>query len=349
MGSIDHSADREAVAAVEASRMRRVFSALALLLPLSAARAQALPSQPVDYVDPMIGTLAGGFTYPGPDAPFGMVQLSPDTEGPFAYTGYQYADTEIRGFSHHHIESMGVHSNGDLPFMPTTGPVVSGDPRTFMSPFNHATETAEPGYYSVLLERYGIQAELTAGRRVGMHRYTFPPVPQANVIFDVGQSNDDWPDALEASTHQSAIDIVDDHTVMGTAFTNQDYTIHFAAEFDRPFASFGTWSKRGDSPAPGREASGSGAGGYVSFDATQDRDVVIKVGISFVSQANALMNLNAEKPDFDFDALRAKTRDEWSDALSTVAVTGGTDADKTSFYTRPRAVRQLLSVGHASR
>src|SRR5687768_14029103 len=154
--------------------MRRILVvALAALLiaPVTApARAQLAEKEPVDYVDPMIGTLFGGFSFPGPAAPFGMVQLSPDTEGEFAYTGYQYGDTSIRGFSHHHIQSMGVHSNGDLPFMPTVGPVVSTDPRSWMSPFDHATEDAQAGYYKVLLSRYGILAELTAGTRVGMHR-----------------------------------------------------------------------------------------------------------------------------------------------------------------------------------
>ena len=320
--------------------MRRILgAALAALLtlPLSgSAAAQVLPTEPVDYIDPMIGTLAGGFAFPGPAAPFGMVQLSPDTEGPFAYTGYQYGDTSIRGFSHHHIESMGVHSNGDLPFMPTVGPVTHNDPRSFLSPFNHATEEASAGYYKVLLERYGIQAELTAGTRVGMHRYTFPASPQSNVIFDVGQSNHGWSDIVTASAHSSEFEIVDGDTVAGTAHSPQGYDIHFVADFDRPFATFGTWNERSQgpiTPSSARESSGEGAGGYVSFDTTTDREVRIKVGISYVSRANARLNLDAEKPDFDFDALRAKTREEWADALSTIEVTGGTEGEKTSFYT----------------
>ena len=318
---------------------RALVAALAALMVLpftGSAAAQVLPTEPVDYVDPMIGTLAGGFAFPGPAAPFGMVQLSPDTEGPFAYTGYQYADTSIRGFSMHHIESMGVRSNGDLPFMPTVGPVVSNDPRSWMSPFDKATEEASAGYYRVLLERYGILAELTAGKRVGMQRYTFPASPQANLIFDVGQSNDGWSDPVQVSAHESSIEIVDDDTVAGTAFSPQGYEINFVADFDRPFASFGTWNQRSQgplTPSTNKEARGTGAGGFVSFDTTMDREVRVKVGISFVSQANARLNLDAEKPDFDFDALREKTRGEWADALSTIEVTGGTDAEKTSFYT----------------
>jgi predicted alpha-1,2-mannosidase len=320
--------------------MRRVLvAALAALLALPVAGpagAQVLEREPVDYVDPMIGTLAGGFAFPGAAAPFGMVQLSPDTEGPFAYTGYQYGDTHIRGFSHHHIESMGVHSNGDLPFMPTVGPVVHNDPRSFMSPFDHASEEASPGYYRVLLERYGVLAEVTTGTRVGMHRYTFPPSPQSNVIFDVGQSNDGWSDAVTASAHSSEIEIVDEDTVAGTAHSPQGYDIHFVADFDSPFASYGTWDQRSQAPitpSTDREASGNGAGGFVSFDTTLDREVLIKVGISYVSRANARENLDSEKPDFDFDALQEETRSAWADALSTIEVTGGTEAEKTSFYT----------------
>ena len=316
----------------------RAFAVAALLLlslgvSASPASAQEAP-EPADYVDPMIGTLGSGFVFPGPAAPYGMVQLSPDTDGYFAYTGYLYSDSFIRGFSHHHIESMGVRSNGDLPFMPTIGPVTSNDPRMFWSHFNHGTEVAEPGYYKVLLDTYGITAELTAGERVGMHRYTFPPSPQANVILDIGRSNQGWLPYDTSGVHGSSLEVVDDQTVVGTADTNQGYSIHFAARFDRPFTGFGAWDAFGDSPVAGKSsASGNGAGGYVTFDSMSDQDVLIKVGTSFVSRDNAVLNLDTEKPDWDFGALRNKTRGSWNDALNTIQVSGGTDADKTSFYT----------------
>jgi predicted alpha-1,2-mannosidase len=304
------------------------------MLPYTPARATTTP---VDFVDPMIGTLGSGFVFPGPAAPYGMVQLSPDTDGYFAYTGYLYSDQFIRGFSHHHIESMGVKSAGDLPFMPTVGPVVSTDPRRFWSRFDHANEHAEAGYYKVLLESYGIQAELTAGLRVGMHRYTYPPVPQANVILDIGRSNPDWnPADPAASTHPASVDVRDDRTVLGTAHTKQDYDIHFAARFDRPFTRVGSWDAFGQSPVDGKKtASGNGAGAFVGFDTTQDRDVIIKVGISFVSRQNALQNLDEEMPEseWDFEGMRARTRERWNEALSTIAVSGATEAEKTSFYT----------------
>lgn len=321
-------------------RLRVLALVLALVvsagLPLAPASGQLPEKDPVDYVDPFIGTLGGGFAFPGPSAPYGMVQLSPDTDGYLAYTGYMYHDQFIRGFSHHHIESMGVKSNGNLPFMPTTGPVASNDPRLFWSKFDHANESASPGYYRVLLERYGIDVELTAGTRVGMHRYTFPPGVQGNVILDVGRSNKEWePWDPSTSVHPSSLEISEDRRmVVGTADSGQRYTIHFAAEFDRPFESYGAWDAYGDAPAEGKgSAAGKGAGGYVSFDTTADRDVLVKVGISFVSRANAVANLEAEKPDWDFDALRQDTRKRWAEALSRIEVRGGTDADKTSFYT----------------
>ena len=316
-------------------RLSLLLAALALasVLP-SGAAAQTAAASPVDYVNPMIGTLGGGFTFPGPAAPYGMVQLSPDTEGYLAYTGYHYHDQFIRGFSHHHIESMGVKSNGNLPFMPSVGPVTSSDPREWMSPFNHATEEASAGYYKVLLERGGITAELTAGERVGMHRYTFPPSPRSNVILDVGRSNKNWePWNPASSLHESSLAIVDEDTVVGTADSDQGYKIHFAAEFDRPFSGHALWGADGTPDPQATAATGTGAGGYVSFDTTSDADVQVKVGISFVDRDNALANLTAEKPDWSFDDLRAKTVAAWSRALSTIEVTGGTDADKTSFYT----------------
>jgi len=283
------------------------------------ATAQLAPKEPVDYVDPMIGTLFGGFSFPGPAAPFGMVQLSPDTEGEFAYTGYQYGDTSIRGFSHHHIQSMGVHSNGDLPFMPTVGPVLSEDPRSWMSPFDKATEEAQAGYYRVLLERYGILAELTAGHRVGMHRYTFPPSPESNVIFDVEHSATGW-HPHQPETNDGSVEVLDEKTIVGTGHDRRGiYNIHFAARFDRDFTSFTPLGK----------------GGYATFDTTADRELIVEVGISFVSRANALENLDAELAGnhFDFDTLREKTRADWNEALQTISLEGGTDLEKTSFYT----------------
>ncbi len=282
---------------------------------------------PTAFVDPFVGTLGGGFTFPGPAAPFGMVQLSPDTGSPLAYTGYAWSDAFITGFSHVHVESMGVPSAGDVPFMPTIGPVLSSAVEAYRSPFSHADEEASPGYYRVKLLRYGIDAELTAGLRVGMHRYTFPPVTDANVIVHAGRS--------VPGRHAADVAVAGDRAIEGTAYTTQGYEVHFRAEFDRPIASFGAWDRYGQAPVAGRaSASGEGAGLVVTFDATRDATVIAKVGISFVRVANAKLNLDAELPgeDFAFDALRARTRAAWRDALSAIRVRAD-ELTARSFYT----------------
>ena len=136
--------------------------AAALVLPAPATRALTLPlTAPADlagYVDPMIGTLPVGFTFPGPSVPFGMVQNSPDTTGEFAYSGYAWNDALIRGFSLVHLNGPGVKKGGDIPLMPVAGPVVSSNLNTYASTFDHATEAASPGAYEVLLQRGGIRS-----------------------------------------------------------------------------------------------------------------------------------------------------------------------------------------------
>lgn len=325
---------------VRGGRLLTAALACALVVP---AGARADPDL-TRYVDPMIGTFGSGFVFPGPAAPYGMVQLSPDTEGFFAYTGYLWTDQFIRGFSHVHLQSMGVPEGGNVPFMPTTGPVAT-DYHDYQSRFTHADERAEAGYYRVGLPGYAIDAELTAGLRVGMHRYTFPATAQANVLIDAGRqipgADYEPPANREAGTYPATVEILPDaRTVVGTANPTrarpQRYAVHFAARFDRPFAGFGVWASRGAPAQSGATTvDGNGAGAYVSFDAAADRDVVVKVGISFVSQANALANLSSELPgdDFGFDALRARTRAAWNDALHEIVVGGGTEGERTSFYT----------------
>ncbi len=294
------------------------------------------------YVDPFIGTLGAGFVFPGPAAPYGMVQLSPDTEGYFAYTGYQWADRSIRGFSHVHVQSMGVREGGNLPFMPVTGEV-STNVQEYQSLFTHARERASAGYYAVHLDSYDVEAELTAGLRVGMHRYTFPKGSDAHVIIDAGREiPGDTPEVSPESVpgaYRAIVDVVDDRTVTGVANPDhggdQHYAVFFAARFDRAFSGHGVYASRGAPVQTASSVDGTGAGAVVDFDTSTDTDVIAKVGISFVSVENALANLEAELPgdDFDFDALRAETRAAWNDALSVIDVRGGTEAQRTAFYT----------------
>ena len=151
--------------------------------------------EPVDYVDPFIGTDFFAHTFPGPGLPFGMVHLSPDvyTRGWTYASGYQYADNSIMGFSHTHYSGVGMVAKGDLLIMPTVGQKLQVTPGSrenpdegYRSRFEHADETASPGYYSVYLKDYDIQAELSTTLRAGMHKYTFPESEDAHILLDLG-------------------------------------------------------------------------------------------------------------------------------------------------------------------
>lgn len=331
--------------------MRRPLSVLALtiaaLLP-GGAQAVPLPSEdPVDLVDPMIGTSGAGFVFPGPAAPFGMVQLSPDTDGHIAsYTGYAYQDRRIRGFSHVHTQSMGVPSSGEVPVMPTTGPV-STDVRSYQSPFDKSSEIAQVGRYEVALHN-GVQVQLTAGLRAGLHRYRFPANHQANIIIDAGRTvhgsqivSTSDPTQNEAGRTVARVDHLPDGTVVGTVRPQGSgagpYTVHFAVRTDLPADVRGTFASRGGTPMPGTQTvTGSGAGGYLSFaPAPEARTITMAVGISFVDRDGAIANLEADPhaSSFDFESMYEQTRSEWRDALSTIRIEGGNHADQVSFYT----------------
>ena len=286
------------------------------------AAAQVAPASPADEVDPLIGTFAPGFTVPGAATPFGMVQLSPDTEGEFAYSGYLYSDTLIKDFSLLHLSGPGVRKAGDIPLMPTVGPVVSSDPHVNASRFNHATESAEPGYYQVALDKYATNVELTAAPRTGVMRTTFPPAPQANVLLDVARSIE--------GVHSGGLQIVGDDEVVGWA--KGRYPVFFSAKFSRPFTATGTWLGSTLTQG-GKKVEGKGAGGWVSFDTTSNQVVTAKVGVSFVDVEGARANRDAEVPGFDFDGVRSAAKAAWNQQLNRIKITGGLPTDRTSFYT----------------
>jgi predicted alpha-1,2-mannosidase len=299
---------------------------------LLAAAVVFAPAQPADdpagSVNPFVGTENSGNTFPGASAPFGMVQVSPDTGG---QGGYDYQQDSIYGFSQTHLSGVGCGVAGEVPIMPTTGAITSVDPAAYRSAFSHDDEEASPGYYRVGLTRYQISAELTATPRTGWQRYTFPATGAANVLFNTGKANQ--------SVFDSEIHVVGDRTVEGRVHAGNfcagkdDHTVYFTAQFDRPFASFGTW--RGSTPGSGRDAAGTGSNGaFVTFDASVDHAVTVKVGLSYTGPAGARANLTAETGDgFDFDQVRASLRASWAAALSKIKISGGT-ADRTvAFYT----------------
>ncbi len=320
---------------------------------LSPALAQADPATAYASVDPFIGTGPDGHTYPGATTPFGMVQLSPDTWiGDFHHSyahaaGYRYDDRTIQGFSHTHFSGAGHSDLGDVLLMPISGEVKlePGDETKpgsgYRSRFSHDTERAEPGYYAVTLSDYATRVELTATPRVGLHRYAFPAGKPAHVLMDLRQSIYNYP----GKVLWSRIRIRGDGTVTGMRETRgwaPGRQLYFAMRFsaapnghelyDRepvpvPYHGFKT---PGDDASDTQAIEGRGLIGVFDFDALKG-PLVVKVALSPVSEAGAIANLEAEAPGFDFDALHAKAKTAWTQALGVVDVQAAAPMEKTVY------------------
>jgi predicted alpha-1,2-mannosidase len=313
--------------------------AVAVALGLPAVPSLAGGSQPpaavaadvTSLVNPLSGTLGAGFPTVAAGVPFGMATPGPATttpagDDPVNYIGYAYQDPEIRGFAVNHFSGAGVHIGGELPMLPVTGSVTTNDPRRFASPYEHATETAAPGYYAVTLDRYQTRVELTATPRVALERYTFPAGLPASVLLDVTRDNDGvqsgWMRARGDRTVEGVVDIGGDNV-----------GIYFTARFDRPFTTTGTWSGSTLTPG-GRQVSGKGVGGWVGFGSAGTRTVGVRIGMSYDGLREARANLAAEAPpSTSFDAVRARAHAAWLRRLSAVDVTGGSTAQRQTFYT----------------
>lgn len=327
----------------------------------SAASPHAQPADDSAYaaVDPFIGTGGEGHTFPGAVVPFGMIQLSPDTqiksrkEGYDWAAGYRYDDTTITGFSHTHFSGTGHSDLGDVLVMPIAGEVKLdrgevGKPGSgYMSRFSHDDEQAQPGYYAVTLQDYGIRAELTASARVGVHRYRFPQGKPAHVLVDLRTSMYDYPGKVQ----WSRLRLRADGTVTGFRETRgwaPGRQLYFAMRFSRPVQGHQFHDTEQDVPYKGfpppgekdprQRAQIEGRQLVGAFDFSDDsfadgeRELVLKVAISPVSEDNAMANLDAEMPHWDFDRVRADARQQWSQALAAVDVEAPQD-DRRSFYT----------------
>lgn len=270
----------------------------------------ASPSQPaVDEVDPFIGTGFHGHTYPGATAPFGGVQLSPDTRrGNWdACSGYHYNDSTLMGFSHTHLSGTGCIDLGDILFRPFAGET---------APFSHADEKASPGYYAVDLPRAGVKAELTATPHVGIHRYTWRQGEKAELTIDLAHLLDN--ETILADTLKQT----GPNEMAGMRCTNGWVTnqyVYFVARFSAPIRQI---EKTNDRVAT------------LLFDLPAGEPLVAKVGLSIVSEANARLNLQAETGNsFAFDSLAQATRKAWEKELACITVEGGTPQERTNFYT----------------
>jgi len=309
--------------------MKPIISFIILLLSFT-ANTQTYTS----YVDPHIGSGGHGHVFVGASVPFGAVQLGPDNiyKGWDWCSGYNYADSLIIGFAHTHLSGTGIGDLADILIMPYTGPVKTGkgtdlDHRSgYGSLYSHTNEVAKPGYYSVKLDDYNIRAELTASERVGFHQYHFPAVKDAHVIIDLKEGINDH--ATDTYIKQ-----VDKYTLEGYRFSKgwaKDQWIFFAIRLSEPIRHFTVYND--NTLLPGDSGKGIAVKGLISFD-NAPPTLQLKVGISPVSSENALANIKAEIPGWDFNKVVKDADAKWNRELSKIDISSSSGKDKRIFYT----------------
>ena len=339
---------------------RILFTAAMLAASATGIRAQERAA--VDYVDPFIGTRSMGHVFPGACVPHGIVQLSPDTEMvphnidgayvPDTYrycAGYQYDDPTIVGFSHTHLSGTGHSDLGDILLMPTVGEVqldrgTAENPETgYRSRFSHDRERACAGYYEVMLDDYGIRAQLTATERVGVHRYTYPEGREQHLILDLTHGIYNY----EGKVRWAQVRVENDTLVTGYRITSgwarTNYT-YFAMSFSRPIRNYGAVDK---APLDYRGGWGKfdtshnfpeigGCGIVMHFDFGDDpAPLEVRVALSAVGTQGARANLEAETAGRTFDELVAEARGRWSDEMALIEAEGDEGALRmldTSLY-----------------
>jgi predicted alpha-1,2-mannosidase len=346
--------------------MRLLVGGLALVLLLPAVPAQATVDpatvDPASYVDPLIGSARDGNTWPGAVRPFGMISWSPtstpgDQTSTGAANGYQYDVTRVRGFSLTHVNGAGCNPGaaGDVPIMPYVGavdtsPTADTTDAKYASNFSHADEVAKPGRYTVTLAN-GVKSDLAVTTRAGVGDFFFPSEGQPNLLFRTSNSLNGSEDAeitLDAANRKVT------GSVLTGAFCGRRangginnrksyYRLYFTASFDQPVVATGTWkdgtitpggtkATGGEGYATGADRAGRGSGGYVSF--APGAKVRMRIGISYVSLAGAEQNLATEvRPNATVNRIAADGYKQWKNELQNVRITGGSDAQRTTFYT----------------
>ncbi|MDW1968518.1 GH92 family glycosyl hydrolase [Vibrio sp. 945] len=323
----------------------------------------SLPGDPIvdlavlKYVDPMIGTAASGHTFPGATVPAGMVQLSPDTfigsntdhesglnpwhsaSGYWDSSNYETGevvntDVPLYGFSHTHLSGTGATDLGDILVLPYADMA-----NTQLNSFDKANEEASAGYYKTKLNQGQIEVELSATKRVGLHKYTFADGADRNVKFDLGHTlmNNN------GKSLKNKVEVVDEYTIRGRKTStgwfqgqdHQDQDIFFYAKFNQPIAKALLGEQDLEPTREMRDGavySGDDLTAYLNFG-TGEEPIEIRVGISPVNWQGAQKNLEAEAPSFDLAQVKEDAEYAWAEKLAKIKVEGGTDAEKTNFYT----------------
>ena len=302
-----------------------------LLAQSSGTTPAAEARKPVDWVNPLIGTARSRWIFfSSACRPFGLVNLSPDTnpKGDWG-AGYLYGKDTISCFSHLHGWQL-----AGLPVMPVTGNVdghLGMD--SYASKFSHDDEVVHPGYHKVVLKNYAITAELTSTARVGFHRYTFPSGQTQRVILDTASPIMDCTiigSVIRPTPGNTGLD--GSYTLSQTSRRPKPLTVYFAVRFNRPFSDLGGWKDGQTLQGNVTELVGPKAGVFVNFQPSKDV-LLMKAALSYTDVNGARRNLDAELPHWNFDQIVQESADEWNSLLGRITVSGGTDAQKTKFYT----------------
>jgi predicted alpha-1,2-mannosidase len=315
-------------------------------------------ANPASLVDTFVGTSNGGDTFPGADVPFGMIQWSPDTNARPDGGGYEYYDNQIIGYSLTHLSGPGCNAEGDVPILPTVGPI-GHEPTDTTERFSHSSESATPGYYE--LTAGGVKTQLTTTVHAGIARFTFPRTQSANLLFQLAES--------QSTDSKTVFQLVNNREVQGYVTSGyfcgaeNTYTLHFNIVFNEDITRYGVW-RNGEAPTAGvrqivdglspSEVTGvrqwayansekslpagpppfSGYdGAYLTFDTHSSPVVMAKVGISYVSNADAILNRNTEIPAWNFNQIADAAHNSWNQALDKIRISGGNKTQQSVFYT----------------
>ena len=294
------------------------------------------------HVNPFLGTDFFGHTFPGASLPNALVHLSPDihTDGWTYAAGYIYQESSIMGFSHTHWSGVGMVNGGEILLMPTLDTKLQIVPGSLENPdngyrsrFDHANESASPGYYTVLLKDYNINVELTSTKRAGFHRYTFPKTKDARIILDVGHQIGDM-----TKGELSSLKIIDNNRIEGTKGAGLG-KVYFVAEFSKPFLYYGTFDASYKTPESDGsvfpykdEEVGNKIGAFVQYHTDKNEQILVKVGVSYTSVEGARKNLHTEISDWDFDKVKNNAKTIWNKELAKIKIKSNDANQKEIFY-----------------
>lgn len=316
-----------------------ITTGISLVLSCNAQKEKVAERNYVDLVNPLIGSGGHGHVFVGASVPHGMVQLGPNnlTKGWDWCSGYHDSDSTIIGFAQTHLSGTGIADLGDIIFMPVgkLSPRLANDTASFaksyFSTFDKTTEMASPGYYSVVLKKYDIKAELTTTARVGLQQYHFPKNTEANVIVNLEESVQSL--MARKGTLNSEIKIINDSTIAGFRISDEwakDHRVYFTTVFSKPILSHKLMV--GAKYVEGNSVTGTKINAILNFD-NDNKGLLVKTGISYVSEAGALENLKAEMPTWDFEQTKANAVKAWNKSLSSYDFEAKETAIVTQFYT----------------